>query len=48
MRRQVKEEIVREDRRTSEKEIPDGSVAKRFGALFTHPIGVRESLHRLD
>ena len=48
MRRQEKEEIVGEDRETSEKRIPDGGVTDWFDALFTCPIGVRESLDRLD
>ena len=48
MRRQVKEEIVGEDRGASEKKISDVGVTNRFGALLTHPIGVRESLDRLD
>ena len=48
MRRQVEEEIVGEDRGTSAKEIPDGGVTDRFDALFTCPIGLRESLHRFE
>ena len=48
VRRQVKEEIVGEDRGASEKKISDVGVTNRFGALLTHPIGVRESLDRLD
>ena len=44
----MEEEIVEEDRGTSEKEIPDGGVTDGFGALFSCPIGVRESLHRLE
>ena len=34
---QVKEEIVGEDRGTSGKKIPNGSVTIQFGALFTRP-----------
>ena len=41
MRRQVEEEIIGEDRGTCEKEIPDGGVTDRFGALFSCPFGVR-------
>ena len=37
----MEEEIVGEDRGTSTKEIPDGGVTDRFGALFTCPIGAR-------
>ena len=48
MRRQVKEEIIGEDRGTSGKEIPDGIDINRFGLLSTSPIGVRKSLDRLD
>ena len=48
MRSQVEEEIVGEDRGTSTKEIPDGGVTDRFGALFTCPIGVRESPDRFE
>ena len=46
MRRQVKKEIVGEDRETFE-EISDGGVTNRFGALFTCPIGVRPLCTRL-
>ena len=48
MRRQVEEEIVGEDRGTSEKETRDSGVTDRFGALFSCPIGMRESLDRLE
>ena len=48
MRRQEKEEIVGEDRETSEKRIPDGGVTDWFDALFTCPIGARVSLDRLE
>ena len=44
----MEEEIVGEDRGTSTKEIPDGGVTDRFGALFSCPIGMRESLNRLE
>ena len=37
----MEEEIVGEDRGTSEKKIPDGGVTNQSGALFTCPIGVR-------
>ena len=48
MSHQEDEEIVGEDRGTSEKEIPNGGVTVRLGALFSCPIGVRESLDRLE
>ena len=41
VRRQMKTEIVGEDRGTCEKKISDGGVINRSGALFMHPIGVR-------
>ena len=48
MRRQAKEEIVGEDRGTSEDKIFNGDVTNRFGALFTRPIGALIPLDRLD
>ena len=49
MRRQVKNEIVGGDRKTTyEKKVSDGGVTNRFGALFARPIGVRVSLDRLE
>ena len=46
MRRQVKEEIIREGRETVKKKIPNGGVTDRFSGLFTHPLGGRVSLDR--
>ena len=48
MRRRVEEEIVGQDRGTSENETPDDGIRDRFSALFTYPIDVRESLDRLE
>ena len=48
VRRQVKEEIVGEDRETAKKKIPDAGVTYRFCSLFMRPIGMRVSLERFD
>ena len=43
----MKKEIVGEDRATSEKNVSDGGVTNRFGALFARTISVRVPLDRL-
>ena len=44
----MKQEVVGENRGTTDKKIPDDGVTNRLGALFTRPIGVRVPLDRLD
>ena len=41
------EEIIGEDRRTPEEEVPNGGIAGWFGALFARPVSVRVALDGL-